>query len=179
MWRIWINSWIQVNSHLPKFFPGLLRRIAQIRVRQSAPAFVIPEHGLLRRKRTKFMIKAIIRLIIASASLWVALPAAAQFEIDPDHFGDPVVTVVQPRPEQSKGSMRTLLGTTRVQQRRVPAFTRTKNRASASRTLSSVEGIQHREVYGASRGTRGPVDRKENEQSRIATTHRPYQTALH
>jgi hypothetical protein len=46
------------------------------------------------------MIKAVTKLIIASAGLWLALPAAAQFEIDPDHFGDPAPTVVQPRPEQ-------------------------------------------------------------------------------
>ena len=42
------------------------------------------------------MVKAITRLMIASAGLGLALPAAAQFEIDPDHFGDPVTTVVQP-----------------------------------------------------------------------------------
>ena len=52
------------------------------------------------------MIKAIAELIIASAGLWLALPAAAQFEVDPDHFDRTATNIVQARPERSQGSIR-------------------------------------------------------------------------
>jgi hypothetical protein len=119
------------------------------------------------------MIKAITRLIIASASLWLALPAVAQFEIDPDHFDEPAMNA-QPRPEQSKGLMRTSLPYKQVQRQPIRAFKGTKSPANAPRTSASAAGIQHREVSGASRVARAPVDRKKTEQSRLATSHRPY-----
>jgi hypothetical protein len=52
--------------------------------------------------------------------LWLALPAAAQFEIDPDHFDYPATNVVQARPDQSKGSMR--IPYKQVQRHRAQAF---------------------------------------------------------
>ena len=121
------------------------------------------------------MTKTITSLIIASAALWLALPAAAQFEIDPDHFGDPVPTVVQPRPEQSKGSMRISLQYEQVQRHRVQAFKGTKSPACALRTLSSEAAVQHRRVCGASRVALGPAERNAGEQSRLAPSHRRYE----
>ena len=56
------------------------------------------------------MTKVITALIIAFSGLWFALPAAAQFEIDPDHFDDqPYDTVVRPRPQQSNRPIRVSL----------------------------------------------------------------------
>ena len=52
--------------------------------------------------------------------LWLVLPAAAQFEIDPDHFDYPATNVVQARPDQSKGSMR--IPYKQVQRHRAQAF---------------------------------------------------------
>jgi hypothetical protein len=37
-------------------------------------------------RKDEVMIRVIPELVIVLASLWLALPAAAQFEIDPDHF---------------------------------------------------------------------------------------------
>lgn len=65
------------------------------------------------------MIKAITLLIIASAVLWLVLPAAAQFEIDPDHFDRPATNVAQPHPKESKGSMRITRPYKQVQRHRV------------------------------------------------------------
>ena len=81
------------------------------------------------------MINAVTRLIIASAGLWLALPAAAQFEIDPDHFGDPVPTVVQPRPEQPNGSMRISLPYKQVQVHRIEGSEAKKSPVNTPRTL--------------------------------------------
>ena len=123
------------------------------------------------------MIRAITKLVIASAGLWLALPAAAQFEIDPDHFGDPAPTVVQTRPEQSKGSMRISRPYKQAQRHRAQAFKGTKSPANALRTLSSAAAVQHHRVSRTSRVARGPADRKATEQSRLATSHRPYKWA--
>ena len=113
------------------------------------------------------MIKAITRLIITSASLWVALPAAAQFEIDPDHFGDPVPTVVQPSPEQPKGSVRTSLSHKQARWRRIQAFKGTKSPANTLQKLSSGADVKHHSVSRKS-GRAGSADRKRSEQSRLA-----------
>jgi hypothetical protein len=118
------------------------------------------------------MIKAVTRLIIASAGLWLALPAAAQFEIDPDHFGDPVPTVVQPRPEQPKGSMRTSLSHKQAQGGRVQAFKGTKSPANTPQKLSSAADVKHHSVSRTSRVGQRPADRKRSEQSRLAPSHR-------
>jgi hypothetical protein len=120
------------------------------------------------------MIKAVISLIIASAGLWISLPAAAQFEIDPDHFGEPAPTVVQPRHEQSKGSMRASPGYKQAQRRRVQAFEGTKSPANTFRTVSSAAAVQPHRVSGTSRVARGPADRKVSEQSQLAPSHRLY-----
>ena len=98
------------------------------------------------------MIKAITRLIIASASFWLALPAAAQFEIDPDHFGDQVPTVVQPSPEQPKGSVRTSLPHKQVRGRPIQAFKGTKSPANSLQKLSSAADVKHHNVSRTSRG---------------------------
>lgn len=118
------------------------------------------------------MIKAVTRLIIASAGLWLVLPAAAQFEIDPDHFGDPVPTVVQPRPEQPKVSMRTSLSHKQVQARRVLAFKGTKSPTNTLQELSSAAAVTHDSVSRTSRVGQGSADRKRSEQSRLAPSHR-------
>jgi hypothetical protein len=116
------------------------------------------------------MIKAVTRLIVASAGLWLVLPAAAQFEIDPDHFGDPVPTVVQPCPSQSKGSMRTPLTHNRAQRHRFRAFEGTK---SPARTLPSAAAVQHHRVSGASGVVRRTADMKTSEQSQLAPVAPP------
>ncbi len=117
--------------------------------------------------------KVITKLIIASAGLWLALPAAAQFEIDPDHFDDPATNVVQPRPEQSKGAMRISLPYKQVQRHRVQTFKGRKGPANALRTLSGAAGVHHRGVSGASGVAREPADRKASEQSRPRTVAPP------
>lgn len=114
------------------------------------------------------MIKAVTKLIIASAGLWLALPPGAQFEIDPDHFGDRVPAVVQPRPEQSKGSKRISLPYKQAQRHRVQRSKGTKSPANTLRTLSSAAAVQHRRVSGASRVAQGPAGRNASEQSPLA-----------
>jgi len=123
-------------------------------------------------KKGELMIKAVTRLIIVSAGLWLALPAAAQFEIDPDHYGDPVPTVVQPRPEQSKGSMRTSIPYKQVQRNRLQALKGTKSPANTLRKLSIAAAAQHHRASGATRVVRGPAERKATEQSRLAPSYR-------
>ena len=117
------------------------------------------------------MIKAITRLIIASAGLWLALPAAAQFEIDPDHFGDPVPTVVQPRPEQPKRSMRTSVSHQQVRGRRVQVFKWTKSPANTLQKLSSSADVEHNNVSRTSQVGQGSAARKRNEQSQLEPSH--------
>ena len=119
------------------------------------------------------MMKAITQLIIASAGLWLALPAAAQFEIDPDHFDEPAMTVVQPRPEQSKGSTKISLPNKQVQKQHVGAVRGTTNPAS-TRTLSSPVTAQRRRVSGTNRVARGHADRKPSKQSGLVLPPQPY-----
>jgi hypothetical protein len=126
-------------------------------------------------RKDEVMIKVVTRLILASAGLWFALPAAAQFEIEPDHFGEPTPTVVQLRPEQSKGPLRTSLQYKQVQRHRVQAFKGTKSPANTLRTLSTAAAAQHHGVSRASRVARGPADRKATEQSRLEPSHRRYE----
>lgn len=123
------------------------------------------------------MIKAIIRLIIAAAGLWLALPAAAQFEIDPDHFGDPVPTVVQQRPEHSNGPMRTSLPYKQVQVHGIEASKAKKSPMNTARTLPTGAAVQHHSVPRGSRVSRGPTDGKATEQSRLSPSRRPYERA--
>ena len=123
------------------------------------------------------MMKAITELIIASAGLWLALPAAAQFEIDPDHFDDTATNVAQPRPEQSKGATRISLPYKQVQRHHVQTFKGRKGPANAHRTLSGAAGVHPRGVSGASGVAREPAEGKASEQSRLAPSHRPYDWA--
>jgi hypothetical protein len=116
------------------------------------------------------MIKAITRLIIASASLWLALPAVAQFEIDPDHFDDPTPTVVQPRPEQSRVSMRTSLPYKQVQGHRVQAFKVTRSSKNTLQKLSNAAAVQQRSVSRTGRFGQEFADRKRSQQSRLASS---------
>jgi hypothetical protein len=118
------------------------------------------------------MTKTITTLIIASAALWLALPAAAQFEIDPDHFGDPAPTVLQPRPKQSKGSMKSSLPYKQVQKHQIEAVRGTKNPANTLRTSSSTAVVQHRRVSDTSLVARGHADREAIKQSGLAPSHR-------
>ena len=129
-----------------------------------------------RSDKDEVMSKAITKLIIASAGLWLAVPAAAQFEIDPDHFGDPVPTVVQPSPEP-KGSMRTSLSHKQVHGSRVQAFKGTKTPANTLQKLTRAADVEHHSVSRGSRVVRGPADRKATEQSRLAPSRRPYEGA--
>ena len=123
------------------------------------------------------MIRAVTRLIVASAGLWLVLPAAAQFEIDPDHFGDPVPTVVQLRPSQSKGSMRISLPYKQVQVQRVEGPEAKRSQVITSRTLPTAAAVQHHSASRGSRVAHGPADRKATEQSRLAPSRRPYEGA--
>jgi len=126
-------------------------------------------------RKDELMIRVSTALIIASAGLWLALRAAAQFEIDPDHFDGPATTVVQPRPKQSRASMRISLPHKQVQRHRVKAVKGAKNPANTRRTFSSAAVVQHRRVSGASLVTRGSADGKASQQSRLAPSHRPYE----
>jgi hypothetical protein len=121
-------------------------------------------------RKDEVMFKAITRLIIASASLWLAVPAVAQFEIDPDHFDDPAPTVVQPRPEQSRGSMRTSLPHKQVQGHRVEAFEGTRGSANTPRKSSNGAAAQQHSVSRTGRFGQGSADRKRKEQSRLASS---------
>ena len=123
-------------------------------------------------REDEVMIKATIKLIIACAGLWRALPAVAQFEVDPDHFDGPATNVVQPGSEQSKGSMRISLRYEQVQRHRAQASIGTKSPANTLPTLSGAEAVQHPRVSGVGRVARGPADRKGSEQSRVAPSHR-------
>jgi len=123
-----------------------------------------------RLDKDEVMIKAITRLIIASASLWLALPAVAQFEIDPDHFDDPTPTVVQPRPEQSRVSMRTSLPYKQVQGHRVQAFKVTRSSKNTLQKLSNAAAVQQRSVSRTGRFGQEFADRKRSQQSRLASS---------
>src|SRR5262249_10861944 len=116
-------------------------------------------------RKDEVMIKAITKLIIASAGLWLALPAAAQFEINPDHFDGPAMNLVQPRAKESKRSMRSSLSYEQVQRHRVQAFKKTKSPANTLSRLSKAAAVQHRRVSGASRVVRKPLHRNTGESS--------------
>ena len=123
------------------------------------------------------MIKAITKLVIASAGLWLALPAAAQFEIDPDHFDELAMTVVQPRPEHSNGSVRTSLRYKQVQVHRIEGSKAKKSPVKTPRMWPTAAVVQYHSVSRGNRVARGPADRKATEQSRLAPSRRPYEGA--
>lgn len=52
------------------------------------------------------MRRTIALAMVAPAVLWLALPAAAQFEINPDHFENATAEVMKPHSRQSKGTAR-------------------------------------------------------------------------
>lgn len=107
-------------------------------------------------------------LIITFAGLWLALPAAAQFEIDPDHFDDQPTTVVRPQP--SKKAMRVSLPHKQVQRHRVQASKGTKSPTTTTRTSSSAAAVQPRRRIGTSRVGQTRADTKPTKQSRVAAS---------
>jgi len=115
------------------------------------------------------MIRVIPVLVIVFAGLWLALPAAAQFEIDPDHFDfdAPATTVAQTRPKQDKKSVRVHK---QVQRDRVQAFKGTKNPTTATPTSSSAAAVQRRRRIGTSRVGQTRADTKPTKQSRVAAS---------
>ena len=123
------------------------------------------------------MLKAITKLIIASSGLWLALPAVAQFEIDPDHFDEPAMTVVQLRPEQSKGSLRTSLPYKQVQMHCMEGSKAKKSPVNTPRALPTAAAVQCRRVSRGSRVARGPADNKATEEPPLAPSRRPYEGA--
>ena len=120
------------------------------------------------------MRKVMTTLIIGLAGLWLAMPAAAQSEIDPDHFDFPATTVVQPRPGQSKGSMRISLPHKQVQRHRVQASEGTQSPTTRTRTSSSAAAVQRRRRIGTSRVGQTRADTKPTKQSRV-TASLPYE----
>ena len=123
-------------------------------------------------RKDEVKIRVIPALVIVLASLWLALPAAAQFEIDPDHFDfdAPATTVVQPRPTQAKKSVRVRLQHKQVQRDRVQAFKGTKNPTTATLTSSSAAAVQRRRRIGTSRVGQTRADTKPTKQSRVAAS---------
>ena len=116
------------------------------------------------------MIRVIPALVIASAGLWLALPAVAQFEIDPDHFDDSATTVVQPRPKQFEKPMKISPLQKQVQRHRVQAFKGTKSPTTATLTSSSAAAVQRRRRIGTSRVGQTRADTKPTKQSRVAAS---------
>src|SRR5258708_22215421 len=114
------------------------------------------------------MRKVMTTLIIAVAGLWLALPAAAQSEIDPDHFDEQGMIVVQPRPTQAKKAVRVRLQHKQVQRNRVQAFKGTKNPTTATLTSSSAVAVQRRRRLGTSRVGQTRAETKPTKQSRGA-----------
>ena len=102
-------------------------------------------------RKDEVMIRAIPALIIASAGLWLTLPAAAQSEIDPEHFGIPATAVVEPRPQQFKEPMRISLQQKQVQRHRVQASTGTRNPETTRWAFSNAAAAQPNRVFGATR----------------------------
>ena len=121
------------------------------------------------------MTRVITTLIIAFAGLWLALPAAAQFEINPDHFDEQGTIVLQPQPTQAKKSLRVRLQNKQIQRDRVQAFKGTKNPTTATLTSSSAAAVQRRRGIGTSRVGQTCADIKPSKQSRLAASHRPYE----
>jgi hypothetical protein len=122
----------------------------------------------------KVMTTATIRLMIAFAGLWLALPAAAQFEIDPDHFDDPPAIVTQ-HPEQAKGSTRIPLAHRQIPHHRAQELKGTKSPANASRPPSAPAAVQDPRADGSGRAARKRVARKTSQQSQLTLSHRPDQ----
>lgn len=102
------------------------------------------------------MIDATTKLIIAAASLCLALPAVAQFEINPDHFDTSATNVLQSRREQPKRSTRTP-PYEQVQRNRVQAFTSVNSPENTLQTASSAAAVLAHRVSGAGRVTRAPL----------------------
>jgi hypothetical protein len=116
------------------------------------------------------MRKVMTTLIIMFAGLWLALPAAAQSEIDPDHFDEQGMIGVQPRPTQAKKSVRVRLQHKQVQRDRVQAFKGTKNPTTETLTSSSAAAVQRRRRIGTSRVGQTRADTKPTKQSRVAAS---------
>ena len=116
------------------------------------------------------MKKVMTTLIIMFAGLWLALPAAAQSEIDPDHFDEQGMNGVQPRPTQAKKSVRVRLEHKQVQRDRVQVFKGTKNPTTATLTSSSAAAVQRRRRLGTSRVGQTRADTKPTKQSRVAAS---------
>jgi hypothetical protein len=114
-------------------------------------------------------------LFIAFASLWLTLPAAAQSEIDPDHFDDQGMIVVQPGPMKATKSVRVRVRHNQVQRDRVQAFKRTTSRTITTLTSSSAAAVQPRRRIGTSRVGQTRADTKPTKQSRVAASHVPYE----
>jgi len=104
------------------------------------------------------------------AGLWLALPAAAQSEIDPDHFDEQGMIGVQPRPTQAKKSVRVRLQHKQIQRDRVQAFKGTKNPTTATLKSSSASAVQRRRRIGTSRVRQTRADTKPTKQSRLAAS---------
>lgn len=107
-------------------------------------------------REDEVMINATSKLIVVAASLCLALPAVAQFEINPDHFDSSATNVVQSRPEQSKRSMRTP-PYKQVQRNRVQAFTSVNSPENTLQRPSSAAAVLAHKVSGAGRVTRAPL----------------------
>lgn len=116
------------------------------------------------------MRKVMTTLIIAFAGLWLALPAAAQSEIDPDHFDEQGMIVGHPRPTQAKKSVRVRLQRKQVQRDRVQAFKGTKNPTTAMLTWWSAAAVQRRRRTGTIRVGQTRADTKPTKQSRVAAS---------
>jgi hypothetical protein len=117
------------------------------------------------------MIRLIPALVIAFARLWLALPAAAQSEIDPDHFDDQVMMIVgHPRPTQAKKSVRVRLQHKQVQRDRAQGLKGTENPTTATLTSSSAAAVQPRRHTGTSRVGQARADMKPTKQSRVAAS---------
>ena len=125
--------------------------------------------------KDEVMRKTVTKLIIGSAGLWLALPAAAQLEIDPDHFDEPGMIALQPCPEHSNGSMRTSPPYKQVQVHRVEGSKAKKSSVNTQRELPTAAAVQYHSVSRGSRVARRPADRKATEQSRLGPSRRPYE----
>jgi hypothetical protein len=109
-------------------------------------------------------------LIIAFAGLWLALPAAAQFEIDPDHFDNPGTTVVQPRPTQAKKSVRVRLQHKQVQRGSRTGVQRDKEPNDRDADIVECSGRSTPPAHGTSRVGQTRADTKPTKQSRVAAS---------
>jgi len=114
--------------------------------------------------------RAITTLIIAFAGLWLASPAAAQSEIDPDHFDGQGMIVGHPQPTQAKKSVRVRLQHKQVQRDRVQAFKGTKIPTTAPPTSSSAAAVQLRRRVDTRRVGEPRADTKPTKQSRVVAS---------